>query len=349
MKKYEKEAFLKTFSIFFLSLMLFSSIVSYFYYKEQKHILDELIFAQMREYTYSFHEKPFGLDVVPYDATVDQLNLVPCTEGKCGYFTIPSSTLSMFKVILPSEQYDEQEKMILYKVFFIYILVLSAIFLFALFYSFYALYPLKKALNLLEGFLKDVIHDLNTPITSILLNTKSLAKTHTSEALDRIELAAQTIASLYRNLESLQQGFLPKKNEIDLETLLHTRAKLYQKLFPKLTFVFNTHAYKLISDEDAVARIFDNLISNACKYNIKNGTVTLTNHDNVVIIGDTGMGISDTKRVFERYYKEHTKGLGLGLNIVQTLCTLLEIHIQLESRPKEGTTFTLTFPLRALL
>lgn len=348
MKKYEIEAFLKTFSIFFLSLSLLTGIISYFYYKEQTHILGEFIFTQMRDYTYSVQDSPFDLDVVPYDATIDQLNLQPCEEGMCGFFTIPNSKQSMFKVILPHDAYDKQERGIFYKVFFVDLLVLGVIFFFALFYSFYALYPLKKALNLLEGFLKDVIHDLNTPITSILLNTKSLAKTHPNEALERIELAARTIASLYRNLESLQQGFIPKKNSIDLEKLLTTRAKPYQKLYPRLTFIFQTHPCTILCDEDAVARIFDNLISNACKYNRKNGAITLSNQDNVVHIQDTGIGIVNTKRVFERYYKEQSKGLGLGLHIVQSLCRLLDISIDLHSSPHEGTCFTLTFPTGGL-
>lgn len=349
MKKYEKEAFLKTFGIFFLSLALFSGIVSYFYYKEQKHILGEFIFSQMREFTYSFQGSPFELDVVPYDATVDQLNLIPCQEGMCGYFTIPRSKQSMFKVILPYDQYVEHENGIVYKVLLLYMGVLAAIFVFALFYSFYALYPLKKALDLLEGFLKDVIHDLNAPITSILLNTKALAKRRSDEALERIELAARTIASLYRNLESLQKGFIAQKNEIDLAKLLHTRAKPYQKLYPHLNFVFQTHSYTLISDEDAVARIFDNLISNACKYNRKNGSVELCNRENTVSICDTGIGIRDTKRVFERYYKEQNKGLGLGLHIVHSLCRLLEIDIELQSTPQKGTCVRLTFGVKESL
>lgn len=344
MKKYEKEAFFKTFGIFFATLMLLTTLVASFYYKEQKHIMEEHIFTTMKSFTYDFQNEAFDVDVVAYDSSLDELNLQPCDRGMCGYFTLPSAKNSMFKIIMPQEEYDAQLHLLFYKVLLIYSILLCAIFAFSLFYSFYALYPLKHALYILESFMKDMIHDLNTPVTAILLNTKSIAKTAPSEALERIELAAKTIASLYRNLEILHQGFIPKKSEIDLEKLLHVRAKLYQKLYPKLTFVFETEPCRIHSDPDSVARIFDNLISNACKYNRKNGSVILHNSKNSVSIRDTGIGIKNCQLVYERYYKENEKGLGLGLNIVKTLCDILAISITLESNDS-GTTITLLFPL----
>jgi len=348
LKKYEQEAFVKTFSIFFLSLSLLTSIVAYFYYSEQKHIMEEQIFSAMKEFTYDFQSKKFDVDVIAYRHDVDELNLQPCVEGMCAYFRIPTSEANMFKVILSHEDYHVKKDAIIFKVLLVYSLILCLIALFSLFYSFYALYPLKKALDLLESFLKDMIHDLNTPVTSILLNTHAMAKTHACDALERIELAAKTIASLYRNLEVLHQGFIPHKCDVDIKELLHVRAKLYQKLYPQLTFVFHTHSYTVSSDSDSIARIFDNLISNACKYNQKKGTVTLSNQANIVTISDTGIGIKQCDRIFERYYKEHEKGLGLGLNIVQSLCHLLDIHITVSSQIDHGTTITLIFPLKEI-
>ena len=344
MKKYEKEALFKTFSIFFVTLMLLTTLVASFYYSEQKHIMEEQIFSQMKAFTYDFQGSAFDVDVIPYDKNVDELNLQPCDRGMCGYFSLPSSKNSMFKVIMSSEEYQEQLHVLFTKILLIYGIILGAIIAFSLFYSFYALYPLKHALNLMDGFLKDMIHDLNTPVTAILLNTKSLAKTAPSEALERIELAAKTIASLYRNLEVLHQGFVTKKSEVDLEKLLHVRAKLYQKLYPKLTFSFETESCIIHSDPDSIARIFDNLISNACKYNRKNGSVTLSNQGKNVIISDTGIGIKNCHLVCDRYYKESEKGLGLGLNIVKTLCDILSITMNIKSNAKTGTSIVLLFP-----
>jgi len=64
LKTYERESFVKTFGIFFLSLALLLSLATYGYYKEQKHAIDEQIFAQMKAFTYDFKSKAFEVDVV---------------------------------------------------------------------------------------------------------------------------------------------------------------------------------------------------------------------------------------------------------------------------------------------
>jgi len=349
LKKYEKEAFAKTFGIFFVSLLTLATFLALFYYSEQKHILEEQIFTQMRAFTYDFKSRAFDVDIVPKHSNIDEFNLQSCPEGMCGYFALPNVENSFFKVILSQEEFDLQLKVIVIKVLFIYFMIAFAIFIFAILYSFYALAPLRKALNLLEDFLKDLIHDLATPVTSILLNTKFLAKQNPSEELERIELGAKTIASLYKNLEVLQNGFLKQENSIELAHLLHVRANPYQKLYPKLIFSFNTMPYVISSDIDCVSRIFDNIISNACKYNTRNGHINITNQNNIVTIEDTGGGIKNPNLVFERYYKESERGLGIGLNIVKKLCDELGIKIMLTSTIGVGTKVTLEFPIGSKL
>ena len=66
MKAYEREAFIKTFGLFFLSLALFSTLLAFLYDKEQKHIMDEQILSQMQAFSYHFKEEgTFGVDIVP--------------------------------------------------------------------------------------------------------------------------------------------------------------------------------------------------------------------------------------------------------------------------------------------
>lgn len=344
MKRYEKEAFLKTFGIFFISLLSFASILASFYYNEQKHIMEEQIFIEMKAFTYDFKSSSFKVDIVSKNESIDEFNLQPCPEGMCGYFPLPNATNSFFKVILPQEKFDELLQAIFLKVVFLYTLVFFSILLFALFYSFYALHPLKKALHLLEEFLKDLIHDLNTPVTSILLNTQWLAKQNPSEALERIELGAKTISSLHKNLEAMHNGFIQNYETIELSNFLHVRANPFQKLYPHLTFHFNLSPYEFYCDIDALSRIVDNLLSNACKYNTKKGQITLSNDEVGLCIEDTGLGIKNIRRIFDRYYKESSRGMGIGLHIVKKYCDALNIKITIESQLRVGTKVCLTFP-----
>nr|WP_228135529.1 ATP-binding protein [Halarcobacter anaerophilus] len=97
------------------------------------------------------------------------------------------------------------------------------------------------------------------------------------------------------------------------------------------------------SNKNALERIFDNLLTNACKYNKKKGEVRIFAKDNKVFIEDTGVGIKSVNRVFERYYKENDRGLGIGMNIVKKLCESLNIEIKIKSKVGEGTKVELAF------
>jgi len=60
-----------------------------------------------------------------------------------------------------------------------------------------------------------------------------------------------------------------------------------------------------------------------------------------LIIEDTGKGIKNPKKVFERFYKEQERGIGIGLHIVKKLCDELGIAISLTSKVGEGSRFIL--------
>ena len=92
------------------------------------------------------------------------------------------------------------------------------------------------------------------------------------------------------------------------------------------------------SNEDALRRILDNLLSNACKYNKAQGSVTVRLNVEGFSIVDSGIGIKDRQKVFERFYKEGERGLGIGLHIVKKLCETLGFDISLNSSP-EGSSF----------
>ena len=99
------------------------------------------------------------------------------------------------------------------------------------------------------------------------------------------------------------------------------------------------------SNKKGLTRIIDNLLSNASKYNIDNGTVDITyqRDKKILTISDSGIGIKNPSKVFDRFYKEHDRGVGIGLHIVQKLCNELNINISIESRVGVGTTIFLKF------
>lgn len=58
-------------------------------------------------------------------------------------------------------------------------------------------------------------------------------------------------------------------------------------------------------------------------------------------IKDSGKGIANPSKIFNRFYKEQERGIGIGLHIVKKLCDELKIGIDVKSELGVGTTFTL--------
>jgi two-component system phosphate regulon sensor histidine kinase PhoR len=108
--------------------------------------------------------------------------------------------------------------------------------------------------------------------------------------------------------------------------------------------------------EEKINQLFDNLLTNAIKYNRQGGKINVTLYQDsqyaYIQITDTGVGIShqSLKEVFTRHFQEKTKplgnakGLGIGLSLVQEIVQMHQGKIQLESELGKGTVFTVKLP-----
>ncbi|XOB62887.1 sensor histidine kinase [Campylobacterota bacterium DY0563] len=341
MKKYEKKSFLTSVFLFFIPLAIFASIVLYMYHQDKIKDIQQNILYQMRDYTFDFKNDKFILDVVEYDNKKELFKLYRCKEGFCSYFKAANSGLYLLKVIFPQEKYEKIYEEFIIKIFKFSIIVMFILLILSFGFAFYSLRPMREALYLLENFLKDIIHDLNTPSTSILLNSKLLRKRGDFEEIERIELSAKTISSLYKNLEFISQKGIEKNENISIEKVINSKIEVLQKLYPTIVFKKDIEDFYIKTNENAFERILDNLLTNACKYNKKNGTVYIYASNNKIIIKDTGIGIKNVGKVFDRYYRETDRGLGIGLSIVKKLCDALDIKISIKSKIEEGTSVEL--------
>ncbi len=343
MKNYEKKSFFTSILLFFIPLVTFSIIVLYMYHEDKVKDIEENILYQMKDYTFDFKGDKFDIDIIENDNSKKVFKLYNCEEGFCGYFELPSSKLYLLKVIYTKEKFNKVYNLFLSKLLKISILIFFVLLFLSIGFAFYSLRPMRKALNLLENFLKDIIHDLNTPSTSILLNSKLLRKRGDFEEIERIELSAKTISSLYKNLEFINSGQIEKTDLVSIEEIINNKIEILKKLYPSIKFEVDNKSFLIKSNKNALERIFDNLLTNACKYNKKDGLVQIIMKENKVIIQDTGIGIKNIEKVFQRYYKENERGLGIGMNIVKNLCEALSIGIGIRSEINKGTTIELRF------
>jgi len=89
----------------------------------------------------------------------------------------------------------------------------------------------------------------------------------------------------------------------------------------------------------------NNLISNAIKYNKRNGTVGIQLREGLLVIWDTGIGMNEEKIpfMFDRYMRFNNSegGFGVGLSIVKKILDEYHISIEVESTEGEGTRMVL--------
>jgi signal transduction histidine kinase len=258
------------------------------------------------------------------------------------YFQLPTVDKYLMQVIYPKTRYLMRIEKIRYGIyykFFIYSLFSALV---SFLFSLYAFMPLRRALRMNEEFVKDILHDFNTPISSMRINFKLFKREiGENQKIQRLENNIETILSLQNNLQIFLKGLPAQTESFDLKELLEKRIKYFKVLYPDIVFQLVLDKVILQTNKDAVIRILDNLLSNACKYNVSNGKVSIRMEEKKLLISDTGKGIKNPSRLFDRYYKEQDRGIGIGMHIVKKLCDELHIPIHVKSKKGEGTAIIL--------
>lgn len=220
-----------------------------------------------------------------------------------------------------------------------------------------------------RDFSANVSHELRTPLTAIVgyseIMSNGLAKPEDMKPFaEKIHAEAQRLMQLINDIIELsrldEKAQLPEMENVPLMPLC-------ENVVARLRPAAEAKDISIMLRGDnatvrGIPRLLDeisyNLIQNAVKYNKPGGsvTVTVTQGSNAVVlsVSDTGVGIpiEHQPRIFERFYRvdrshsKETGGTGLGLAIVKHAAEILSAKIDLQSTAGEGSTFTLTFPVR---
>ncbi|MDO6826871.1 HAMP domain-containing sensor histidine kinase [Poseidonibacter sp. 1_MG-2023] len=210
--------------------------------------------------------------------------------------------------------------------------------------------PMRDALHLLDGFIKDTTHELNTPISAIITNIEMIDKDRLDEKLkrkiNRIDIGAKTISNIYEDLTflTLNNKIISQNEKLNLSNIIEQRVEYFKSLatIKKINFILNIKEdIYLNTDVKKISKLIDNLISNAIKYNKIAGTITVILNDNLLSIEDTGKGMSkeNLSNLFERYsrFDKSVGGFGIGLNIVSLIAKEYNLDIKVESELTKGT------------
>ena len=213
--------------------------------------------------------------------------------------------------------------------------------------------PVKENFAILSRFMKDSAHELNTPVTALMMSANYLKKKYDKEMVEHMLISSKMISETYNSIAYLAFHDLDVeiKEEFDLAEHVHASIKYFKEIAANKNIRINAELNTLVinMDKNSIQKLVNNLISNAIKYSDKHKSIEITLQNNVFKIKDEGLGISkeNQKKIFKRYKRVNTKGsggFGIGLDIVMGICRSNNIEITLDSEVEKGSIFTLVFP-----
>ncbi|PZQ08819.1 MAG: two-component sensor histidine kinase [Aliarcobacter butzleri] len=227
-------------------------------------------------------------------------------------------------------------------------------FLFMIFVGYFIsklfLKPMRDALHLLDRFIKDTTHELNTPVTAIITNIetidKSLLDDKTLRKINRIEIGAKTISNIYEDLTfvTLNNQIISNNENINLSNIVRQRVDFFLSIANMKKIRFETNIKDnvfIFCDIKKISKLIDNLLSNAIKYNKNSGFIKVVLAKNSMIIEDSGKGMSseNLENLFDRYqrFDKSVGGFGIGLNIVSLIAKEYDFKIDVTSQLGVGT------------
>ena len=210
--------------------------------------------------------------------------------------------------------------------------------------------PMRDSIQMLDRFIKDTTHELNTPIAAILSNIQMINKDNIDEKLakkiNRIEIGAKTISNIYEDLTfvSLNNQIISNNEKLNFSQILNQRVDFFKSIAnsKQIEFILDIKENVfIVCDIKKLSKLIDNILSNAIKYNKFQGFIKVTLKDKILIIEDSGKGMSkdNLSNLFTRYkrFDKSVGGFGIGLNIVSLIAKEYDLKIDVISKIDVGT------------
>ncbi len=313
----------------------------------KKSFLQDLKHCRFEVGYYDKNEKPIHTEIEDFDTFDEEFSI----KSGSYYTAIEDSSdhLGVHYIVLKENELlttlqKLRIKIIGYLVFSFILMGVVGYFLGRLF-----LRPVREQIESLDQFISDTTHELNTPISAILMTIQSL-KCVEEKKMKRLEASAKRLSVMYSSLTYRLEGKVQPKEVLDLKNIINERVEYVKELIDskRLTVKLELEPMNVLMNERSAYRLIDNLLSNAIKYSDVGDSISLTLKGYVLKVKDTGIGIDKEMQedIFKRYNRANNErgGFGIGLNIVLSICKEYKIKLNLDSQKGKGSTFMLTFP-----
>jgi signal transduction histidine kinase len=215
-------------------------------------------------------------------------------------------------------------------------------------------------------FLAAASHDLRQPIHALGLFVGELQSRldnpEQRKIASKVEESVEALSSLLDallDISKLDAGVvIPQIQGVDIEAMVERLAHDFMPIAQRKNITLRVHGASgmVLSDPVLLERILLNLLGNAIRYTPQNGTVLLAcrrrGDDLRIEVRDNGIGIppEEQQNIFREFVqlansaRDRSKGIGLGLAIVDRLARLLHHPLLLRSALNRGSTFSITVP-----
>ncbi|MEO0005868.1 MAG: hypothetical protein RJA20_64 [Bacteroidota bacterium] len=239
-------------------------------------------------------------------------------------------------------------------------------------YSMFVILRQKQLSELQRDFINNMTHEFKTPISTINISTDVFLQNEKVREDPRLNRYAgiikEQVLRLNTQVEKVLQLAKIERDNIELNIEKLDLVELISSISPSIelkvndkkgTLQLNLTASNTVVNADRIhlTNILHNLVDNAVKYTRDHPVIQISLHDGpgkklVLAIQDNGIGIAreHQRRVFDKFYRVPTgnlhnvKGFGLGLFYVKTVCKQHKWHLEMDSKPGEGTIIRIIMP-----
>ncbi len=207
-----------------------------------------------------------------------------------------------------------------------------------------------------------IAHEINNPLTSILINSHLLAERlhgdeHGAESLKLIMDETSRCSTIVKGLLEFSRQTAPRKGPTDLNDVVNRTLALMRSQIllhrVNVDLALDTELPEIMVDANKIAQVFTNIILNAVDAMHDGGTLAIATrmspgrHFAEAEFTDTGCGIAKEHlgRIFDPFYTtKGTKGTGLGLAVSYGIVEQHGGEIRVRSEVGKGSVFTVQLP-----
>ena len=256
--------------------------------------------------------------------------------------------VSNYNVILKNKTYKKEINLLFIKISIIFIFSFIFLSFIGYFIIRLSLRPLFDKISSLNSFIENATHEINTPLSVILMSIEMFDK-NPKKYLLNIKKASKNLSDLNDKLINLTLKNLPNNLEfVNLKDFLEEKMNYFSPMMSEknLSFDLKLNSVALKTDIKKLDVIFDNLISNSIKYSNENSKISLFLDKNKFEISNFGEKIEakNLNDIFKKYarFSKAQAGFGIGLSLVKKYSDELNYKISCKADGNK-TKFILEF------